>query len=77
MKSTTLHLPDSGLLLDGDLIITAASERYSSQVLALIGSLNCNWPSHPGIIVYDIGLAARTIGVFERAGICVRKVPAF
>ena len=60
-----------------ELIVTAASESYKSQLLALIGSLNCNWPDHPAIFVYDIGLEPSTLDILGAAQIHVEKVPAF
>jgi hypothetical protein len=58
------------------LIITAASEIYASSLLALLGSLNLNWPGHP-VLVYDIGLEPATLRRLEENGIPVKKVPPF
>ncbi len=58
-------------------IVTAASQRYQPQLLALIGSLNCNWPNHPPVVVYDIGLSAEVLCALRKAAIEVRQVPAF
>ena len=59
------------------IIITAASAIYGSSLLAMIGSLDRNWPEHPPLIVYDIGLDTRTLDALKRHGIEVRLVPAF
>jgi hypothetical protein len=58
-------------------IITAASEKYADSLFALIGSLNCNWPNHPTIVVYDIGLGQESLSFLFHANIEVRKVPPF
>ena len=60
-----------------DLIITAASESYTPQLLSLLGSLHCNWPGHPPVMVYDLGLGQETIQRIEAAGFHVRAIPAF
>ena len=58
-------------------IITTASEKYTDSLFALIGSLNCNWPNHPRIVVYDIGLEEESLKFLNNAKIEVRKVPVF
>jgi hypothetical protein len=60
-----------------DLIITAASESYTSQLLSFLGSLHCNWPDHPPVLVYDLGLAPATIQSIQAAGFHVRMIPPF
>jgi len=60
-----------------DLIITAASESYRPQVLALLGSLRCNWPGHPPVLVYDMGLREGTPELLRQAGFDVRTIPPF
>jgi len=60
-----------------DLIITAASESYRSQLLALLGSLRCNWPDHPPVMVYDMGLREGTAEFLRQAGFDVRLIPPF
>lgn len=59
------------------LIVTAASEAYGPSLLSLLGSLNLNWPYHPPVLVYDIGLDASTLSVLESNRISVRRVPPF
>jgi hypothetical protein len=59
------------------LIITAASEGYGPSLLALLGSLHLNWPHHPPVLVYDIGLDPGTLKWLEGNRIPVRKVPPF
>lgn len=58
-------------------IVTGASPSYEPSLLALLGSLNCNWPGHPRVVVYDLGMSARTIDQLRQAGVEVRRVPAF
>jgi len=59
------------------LIVTAASESYAESILALIGSLNVNWPGHPPVLVYDIGLSPDTLEQLRMHQIPVRSVPPF
>jgi hypothetical protein len=59
------------------LIITAASEVYASSLLALLGSLNLNWPEHPPVLVYDIGLDEATLTILNAHNILVKKFPPF
>ena len=59
------------------LIITAASAAFGPSLLALLGSLNFNWPSHPRVRVYDIGLDADTLRTLDRNRIEVVQVPDF
>lgn len=58
-------------------IITAASESYSKQLFALLGSLESNWPSHPPVVVYDLGLPVAVVDSLKSRNIEVRKVPEF
>lgn len=58
-------------------IITAASNKYEDSLFSLIGSLNCNWPSHPPIIVYDLGLTHKAVSLLNENLIEVRKIPPF
>lgn len=59
------------------MIITAASGAFGPSLLALLGSLNLNWPSHPRIRVYDIGLDDNTLRVLDANDVEVIKVPGF
>jgi hypothetical protein len=59
------------------LIITAASKGYAESLFALIGSINVNWPKHPPVLVYDIGLNEEALNKLQNHQIPVRKVPAF
>lgn len=43
-------------------LITACSNKYYPSVLNLIGSLKANYPLHPPLYIYDLGLAP----VFKR-----------
>jgi hypothetical protein len=59
------------------LIVTAASQDFAPSLLALLGSLDVNWPGHPAVRVYDIGLAGPTRERLARLGVEVVPVPAF
>lgn len=59
------------------MIITAASGAFGPSLLALLGSLNLNWPGHPRIRVYDIGLGDDTLRVLDANDVEVIKVPEF
>jgi len=59
------------------MIITAASGTFGPSLLALLGSLNVNWPNHPPVRVYDIGLDDDTLSKLRSNGIEVVKVPEF
>jgi hypothetical protein len=59
------------------LIITAASPAYGPSLLALLGSLTLNWPDHPPVRVYDLGLDDETLAALEAARVTVVPVPAF
>ena len=59
------------------LIITAASRAYAPSLLALLGSLTLNWPNHPPVLVYDIGLDSSTLTMLRQHNILVKKVPPF
>lgn len=67
----------SGLSHNDRMIITAASEAFGPSLLALLGSLNCNWPDHPPVRVYDIGLDLGTINTLKENNIDVVPVPPF
>jgi hypothetical protein len=45
--------------------------------VALLGSLRLNWPSHPPVLVYDLGLDEATRGLLAEHAVQVREVPAF
>ena len=62
---------------DGRMIITAASAAFGPSLLALLGSLNLNWPGHPHLRVYDIGLDDGTLRVLKDNDVEVLKVPEF
>jgi hypothetical protein len=64
-------------ILTRTLIITAASAEYGPSLLALLGSLNLNWPNHPPVLVYDIGLDATTLKWLKENRVPVKRVPPF
>jgi len=59
------------------MIITAASAAFGPSLLALLGSLRLNWPDHPPVRVYDIGLDAHTLSELKRHRVDVVPVPPF
>ena len=59
------------------LIITGASASFGPPLLALLGSINLNWPGHPPILVYDLGLDDETLKVLADNHIPVKKVSPF
>ncbi len=59
------------------IIVTAASEKYADSLYSLIGSLNCNWPTHPPIRVYDLGLSSKTIEFLTKSEIEVLNIDPF
>ena len=63
--------------MPSELIITAASRSYSAHLLSLVGSANANWPGHPPILAYDLGMTEETVALLTKAGVEVRRVPEF
>lgn len=63
--------------IEDRMIITAASSAFGPSLLALLGSLNLNWPAHPRVRVYDIGLGDDTLHILEDNDVEVIKVPEF
>jgi len=59
------------------MIITAASAAFGPSLLALLGSLNLNWPEHPPMRVYNIGLDDNTLHVLKDNDVEVVKIPEF
>ncbi len=59
------------------LIITAASKAFAPSLLAPLGPLNLNWPQHPPVLVYDIGLDEKTLATLREHNIPTKKVPPF
>ncbi len=59
------------------LIVTSASGKYGHTLLALLGSIECNWPGHPPVRIYDIGLWPRHRRLLEARGYEVVDVPPF
>lgn len=45
------------------LIVTAAASADAASLQALLGSLTLNWPRHPPVLVYDLGLDKTTVAV--------------
>jgi hypothetical protein len=59
------------------MIITAASAAFGPSLLALLGSLNLNWPGHPPVRVYDLGLDEATLVELARNRVEVVPVKPF
>ena len=60
-----------------ELIITGASKSYAGALLGLLGSLNVNWPTHPRVVVYDLGLELDVVDRLRGCGYEVRAVDRF
>lgn len=59
-------------------IITSASNKYFPSVINLIGSLKANFPEHPQIYIYDLGLNGLLRKQLENIeGIKILKMPKF
>jgi len=59
------------------LILTAASKAFEPSLLGLIGSLNVNWPSHPKVLVYDLGMGGEALERLASANVEIRQIPPF
>lgn len=78
MQIRKLHKSgETGTAVEDKMIITAASSTFGPSMLALLGSLNLNWPDHPPVRVYDIGLDDNTLHVLKDNNVEVIKVPEF
>ena len=58
-------------------ILTAASQVYEESLICLIASLNINWPNHPEIEIYDIGMSNEALDFFYKNKLNVIHVPEF
>jgi hypothetical protein len=58
-------------------IVTAATENDVRSLVALLGSLTLNWPRHPPVIIYDLGLSASNIRRLQDHDFEVRSVERF
>jgi hypothetical protein len=59
------------------LVISAASSGFGPALLAMLGSMNLNWPGHPAVRIYDLGMKTETLEILETNQISVIKVPPF
>ena len=59
------------------LVISAASAVFGPALLALLGSLNLNWPEHPAVRVYDLGMDSEILDILNENQVEVVKVPPF
>ena len=76
-KRNFQNIGEADAEIEDRMIITAASSTFGPSLLALLGSLNLNWPGHPRVRVYDIGLGDETLRVLDDNEIEVVKVPEF
>ena len=59
-------------------IITSASNKFFPSVLNLIGSIKANYPDHPPIFVYDLGLFSTfKRELTEMEGVTILAMPHF
>ncbi len=58
-------------------LITSASDKFFPSLLNLIGSLKANYPNHPTLYVYDLGLNSIYKKQLIELGIELRTVPPF
>ncbi len=59
------------------LVISAASAAFGPALLAMLGSMNLNWPAHPPVRVYDLGMENEILETLAENRIEVVKVPPF
>lgn len=62
---------------DSRLVLSAASASFGPSLLALLGTLNLNWPAHPPVRVYDLGMQSEILDTLQANQIEVVKVPPF
>lgn len=77
MNTKSFLQQNSARKIKDKLIITGASESFSPSLLALLGSLTLNWPDHPPVLVYDLGMNEETLVTLHENHIEVKKVPPF
>ena len=59
-------------------LITSASNKFFPSLINLLGSIKQNYPQHPPVYIYDLGLSAMFRKELERIpGITLLKVPPF
>lgn len=58
-------------------IITSASNKFFPSALNLIGSIKENYPDHPPIYLYNLGLLPSFLKELKKAGVTVLEVPHF
>ncbi|NNJ27518.1 hypothetical protein LzC2_36230 [Planctomycetes bacterium LzC2] len=64
--------------LPSDVILaTAASDSHAQSVLVQLGSLRANWPDHPPVTVYDLGMKPAFVAAIEPHAARVVRVPPF
>jgi hypothetical protein len=77
MNSDAIHQKSLDKSKAEKLIITGASKTFGASLLALLGSLTLNWPEHPPVLVYDLGMDEETLAILNENRIEVRKIPPF
>jgi hypothetical protein len=60
-----------------ELIISGASRAFERSLLALVGSINVNWPNHPRILIYDLGMSGEAVSILKNAKYEIKRVPEF
>ena len=66
------------MILENKAIITSCSNKFFPSVLNLIGSIKKNYPNHPTIYVYDLGLLKLFVGVLKNIkDVKVLSIPHF
>lgn len=59
-------------------IVTSCSNKFFPSLLNLIGSIKTNYPDHPNIYVYNLGLAGNYVAELNQIdGVKVVKTPEF
>jgi hypothetical protein len=59
-------------------LVTAASEKYSDSLRAMIASVRANWDEDLQIYVYDLGLSADTVALLSGIrAVTVCQIPEF
>lgn len=58
-------------------IVTSASNKFFPSILNFIGSIKANYPNHPQIYVYDLGLHEAFIKQLRELDIIVLDIPHF
>ena len=58
-------------------IITSASNKFFPSVLNLVGSIKKNYPNHPPIYLYNLGLLPSFVAELKNEGVTLLEIPHF